>query len=134
MRKIVNTREQFENIGYDLNFEKPLEVIVKPFRAKRSLDQNAKMHVMIRELADHIGYSQTELKDYLKSEYGPTKTIQIGDKQRVIPMSTAEYNRAEAAEIIEILYMLGAECGYAFQEPANAEGSNGRGARGSLHA
>lgn len=108
---------------------KPYSVEVRPFKPKRTLDQNAKMHVMIRELATHIGYSDSELKDFLKAEYGPTKTIQIGESQKAIPVSTSEYNRTEAGEMIEILYMLGAECGYAFQEPENAAPGDAGGAR-----
>jgi hypothetical protein len=127
MRRVINNADQWRKMGQSMNFGSPMEVVVKPFRSRRSLDQNAKMHVMIRDLAAHLGYTQSELKDYLKHEYGPTKTLQIGETQKVIPLSTSEYNRAEAGEIIEILYMLGAECGYAFEEPQNAASGDGCG-------
>lgn len=95
---------------------KPYEVWIRPFKARRSLDQNAKMHVMIRELGKHLGYSEAEMKDVVKNEYGPKRTVRVGDRDHVIPKSTADYNVEEAGEMIEVLHMIGAETGCVFQE------------------
>ncbi len=104
---------------------KPYEVWCRPFKRRRSIDQNAKMHVMIRELARHVGHSEGELKDYLKEEYGPKEKRTMFGRTYVGPKSTADYNVEEASEIIEILHMLGAEVGCGFQD---TETDNGRGA------
>lgn len=106
---------------------KPYEVWIRPFKQRRSLDQNAKMHVMIRELAKHIGYSESEMKNVLKSEYGPVHSVRIGDRDIVVPKSTADYDRAQAGEMIELIQMLGAETGCVFQEATDTEADNGCG-------
>ena len=129
MRKIVRSREEAarwiitDTAG--IQNGRPFEILVKPFKRRRTLDQNAKMHAMIREVAQHVGYSDGELKDYIKSEYGPKRKVRIGKREVVIPKSTRDYNVMECADIIEVLYMLGAECGCVFQDPENAEGGNG---------
>ncbi len=108
---------------------KPYEVWIRPFKRRRSLDQNAKMHAMIRELAKHIGYSETELKDYLKSAYGPHETRNLFGSDTVVPKSTSNYTVDEAGEMIEILYMHGAEVGCVYQDAQDPSANNGRGSR-----
>jgi hypothetical protein len=128
MRAVVRSKLEAANwVSFKSNMVdgRPYEIQVKPFKRKRTLDQNAKMHVMMRELAAHIGYSDSEFKDFVKLEYGPKQVSRIGDKDYLLPKSTRDYNVAECGEIIEILYMLAAECGHSFQETENAPSDHG---------
>jgi hypothetical protein len=124
MRSVIRNENGWRQLGAKLIWDgKPYEVVVRPFKRKRTLSQNAKMHAMMRELAQHIGYSDGELKDYIKSEHGPKKTITIGDEHSTVPVSTKDYNVSECGDIIEVLFRLGAECGCSYSETNNAGGS-----------
>ena len=106
---------------YGRDFERPMLIEVKPYQARRSLEQNSKLHAMISELAAHIGYSASELKEFLKLEYGPTKLFEYGDHQTMIAKSTAEYTKQEMIAFIDQIYMVAAEAGYKFKEYDNGE-------------
>ena len=103
--------------GTDLTEPKLLEV--KRYRPPRSLPQNAKLHVMIGELADHTGYSPSELKEWLKLEYGIYQKITISGKSANIPLSTASYTKQQMAELIGHIERIGAELGFQFSEITN---------------
>ena len=92
----------------------PQTIEIKRFKPQRSLPQNAKLHAMIRELALEIGYSEDDLKDYFKSCFGPKKIVRLMDEERLIPMSTTEYNRVEMADMIGHVERIGAELGFRF--------------------
>lgn len=82
-------------------FEKPQLVEIRDYVPTRSLPQNARLHCMIRNLSQHTGHSESELKSYFKAEFGPTKRLQVGSEGRVIPLSTTQYTRKQMAEMIE---------------------------------
>lgn len=131
MRSVVQNEGQlrgaFSAFAAAMAPGKPYEIYMKPFRRRRTLDQNAKMHAMIRTLALHLGYSESEMKNVLKSEYGPVVKVELGDRQVIVPKSTADYDVAECGEMIEIINMVGAETGCAFEDPEDAEGGDGGG-------
>lgn len=105
-------------------WEPPQLIEIKKYKPPRSLPQNAILHTQIRELATHIGYSETELKDWLKLEYGPKKRLvwykdQVQLLDKMIPKSTAEYTREEMSDMIAHVERIGAEMGFRFSgEPA----------------
>jgi len=92
-------------------FEKPYLLTFEEFKPPRGLNQNAKLHVMLRELANHIGYSEGELKDYFKQEYGRKKAVNIGGREKLIPVSTVDYTREEMALMLNHVDRLSAESG-----------------------
>ncbi len=97
---------------------KPYTVTIEPFKRPRTNPQNAKLHAMIRELAQHTGYTEKEMKDVAKAAYYPSKHLKRPGHQPtkyVVPKSTAELNVEEASEVVERLYQLGAEIGCVFQ-------------------
>lgn len=89
----------------------PLLITVTAWRPPKTVSQNAYMHVAIRELADHVGYGEEEMKTYLKGEFGPRKIIEINGKIHAIPKSMTDYTREEASDMIEQIHRIGAEVG-----------------------
>ena len=92
-------------------FDKRLAVTVEEHKPLRTLPQNARLHCMIRALADFTGHSESELKSWFKAEYGPTKRLQVGSEGRVIPLSTTKYTRKQMAEMIDHVDRVCAENG-----------------------
>ena len=69
---------------------------------------------MVGELANHFGYSSSELKDWLKHEYGPKKFFRFGSHEKLIPKSTAEYSKLEMVEMIDQVDRIAIENGFTF--------------------
>lgn len=101
---------------------KPLTVSIREFHRPRTLDQNAKLHAMFRDLAEHTGFTEGEIKDYFKSEFGPKMSIalpaygQPGQPDPRIPKGTSRYTVQEMAAMLERVYQVGAECGCRFSD------------------
>jgi hypothetical protein len=99
-------------------FEKPQIIECKLYRPPRTLPQNAKLHAMIGELAANFGYSASELKDWLKWEYGPKKEFSFRSHRKMIPKSTAEYSKLEMIEFIGQVDRIATENGFTFSHDA----------------
>ena len=95
---------------------KPMSLEVKPFKQPRTLPQNAKAHAMMNELANHVGHSAEEIKQYLKAEYADKKTIQIGATIIDVPMGTSEMTAEQMSVFVEHIYEVGAMCDCKFNE------------------
>jgi len=93
---------------------KPLQITVKPFKRDRTLPQSAKAHAMIRDLALHTGYTESQMKEVAKALFAPMKTVTIAGRDTTVPVGTSEMTVEEMANFIENLYQLGAELGVQF--------------------
>ena len=110
----------FSNVATELGeeFDRPQMVIVEDYKPPRSLSQNARLHCMIRALSDHTGHSESELKDWFKAEYGPTKRLQVGSQGNMIPLSTTQYTKKQMAELMDHVDRVCADCGVYVDESA----------------
>jgi hypothetical protein len=121
MKKVVRSREQIDltvdecAIG-GLITGNPLMFSLEPYKPPRTLDQNAYVHVLFRELGNHLGYSEREVKAICKDQYGPTISYQVGENIVTAPKGISAYNLPELQEFIDRVLMLGAELGYVFEE------------------
>lgn len=97
-------------------FEKPQLVTITENKPRRSDSQNARLHCMIRALSKHTGHSESELKVWFKSEYGPHKRLQVGSEGRMIPLSTTLYNKRQMMELMEHVDRVCAENGVYVEE------------------
>jgi len=98
---------------------KPLRVTVGA-RPSRTREQNAFLHLAIRQLANHVGMSETELKEVLKSEFGPEETVRVGNLTTVVRKSMSKYSTLEASAMIEHVERIAAECGLLIEPAAGA--------------
>ena len=99
-------------IGEEWN--KPYLISAKVFKPPRSLEQNAKLHCLFRDLSAHTGYTESEIKDVIKARFGLHKVVQIDGTPTSIAKSTTEYSREELSDLMDRVYMLGAEIGCVF--------------------
>jgi|TARA_R110000744_G_scaffold231993_1_gene350075 hypothetical protein len=103
---------------------------------RRSTDQQSLMHALIREIANHVGVGEGEMKDNIlkrNSEgvfpYWPydlqTTLPKRLSKERpevlqvvpgLVPKSESKLTKREESELIERLYMLGSEWSVQFSE------------------
>lgn len=130
MKRVVRTGEEAHRFvsraitKLTESFDPHLITMVK-YKPPRSLPQNARCHAMIRELADYVGYSEAELKEWLKLEYGYLKGVTIGGKEKLIAKSTAEFNKQEMTDFMAHIERIGAELNFTFTNE-DAESHQGR--------
>ena len=125
MKKVIRNYDDAERFIRRINFgAKPMLIECKLYRPPRTLSQNAKLHAMIGELANHIGYSASELKDWLKWEYGAKKFFRFGSHEKLIPKSTAEYTKLEMIDFIDQVDRLAIENGFTFSYDEEQEHGN----------
>lgn len=97
---------------------KPVELILRRHRVRRSGDQNRYFHgVVLPLLAEHCGYECDEMREALKIKFLSTHTD--GDLPSV--RSTADLTTAEFAEFTDQCRRLGAELGVNIPDPGQAE-------------
>lgn len=73
----------------EIKDKEKLNVEVKQWREKRSLDANAYFHVLVNKLARKLGTSDTEMKVRMNLEYGTCATNDDGTKVGIkIPYGT----------------------------------------------
>ena len=95
----------------------PQLIEIKKFKPPRTNEQNALLHVLFREVAQHVGRSEDEIKDIFKMEFGSIKTIELPNLDIIyIPKGTSEYNKQELSDMVEQVYRKGAEWGVEFSE------------------
>lgn len=110
---IVARKEQLPALTRELERrleDGPVRVTVGA-RATKTRSQNDYLHAAIRQLAQHTGTGETELKEFLKAEYGPENVVRVGSRCGVVKKSVSAYSKAEAAAMIEHVERIAAECG-----------------------
>ena len=102
--------EHIETI--DLEGDTPYEVIVRPYKSSRSVEQNNLLHSWIREIANETGHTVEEIKDHICAEFLGTKDyVGLDGKPRSRLMTTSELNVEEMSALIERVTELGALIG-----------------------
>jgi hypothetical protein len=86
-----------------LPFEKPVEVFVRDYIEKRSLEQNARLWALHSKAGDFVGCTAEEMhEDMLRMVYGYKEvTMPSGHVERVPLKRSSTRNRKEFAEFME---------------------------------
>lgn len=95
-------------------FDKPYLLTLEEFKPPRTTEQNAKMHILWRQVAQHVGRSEDEIKAIFKQEFGPRDEVAIKNGKWDIPKSTTQYSRKECAAMMDATFMKGSEWGVEF--------------------
>ena len=96
----------------DLEYDKPHEVIIKPYKHVRSVEQNNLLHSWIREIANETGHTVEEIKDHICAEFLGTKDyVGLDGEPRSRVVATSELNVEEMSALIERVTELGALVG-----------------------
>ena len=95
----------------------PMMVTIEPFIEGHSDDQRALFHSLCRELGREVGYTEAEVKEYVKQEILGTRSIKIGDNEKTVVCSS-EYDESgkkrdkiSYSELIDGLYRIAAQAG-----------------------
>lgn len=113
-------RDSLARLLYEIPDEPTHEVLIRPYRSKRSTKQNARIHAELRPYAEAHGKPLLAMKQYLNAMHMGGEMIEMGDGT-VIPWpakGTSDFTVEEASHFISIIQSLKAEEGivdrYAF--------------------
>ena len=108
------------------DWEKPLTWKAEPYEPKRSLDQNALMHVWMREIATHFSakmpVTTDEIKTLMKYKFLGTKDIVVGST--VIAgqvVETSGLKKGEMMRFMDEVYDWANDHGVRLSNPADSE-------------
>jgi|TARA_Y100000310_G_scaffold202006_1_gene202087 hypothetical protein len=116
MRKYIikseGVRERCLQDIYRLDYAIPHEVVIRPYKHVRSVEQNNLLHTWVREIANETGHTVEEIKDHLCSEFLGTKDyVGLDGSHRRRLIATSELNVEEMSALIERVAELGAAVG-----------------------
>ena len=96
----------------DLENGDPYEVIVRPYKSNRSVEQNNLLHSWIREIGNETGHTVEEIKDHICAEFLGTKDyVGLNGEHRSRAIATSELSVEEMSALIERVTELGALVG-----------------------
>ena len=89
-----------------------LELVLRPFKDNRSLEQNDMFHAWCGTIADKTGHSKAEIKDILvETVFGTEEYLNLQGKKRSRLRQTSSLNKSEMSELIERSVQIGIELG-----------------------
>lgn len=90
-----------------LDLSKPWEVTIKPYRKRRTLNQNSLMWAWLNEVAghveDHTGQDADDIHEFFKQKFLHPKVIEIGG-ETVLKYTTTELSTAEMKDYMDRIY------------------------------
>lgn len=110
-----NNHETLFNKLKQLDPTKKFKVEVKPWKSKRSLDQNARYWKLITGFGAHLGYSRDEMHDICRFKF-LRNAIEIEGERLPLLQSTPKLTVAEFTEYMENVERWGVSLGYIFEE------------------
>ena len=96
----------------ELDKENPLEVLVKPYKKNRSLEQNDMFHAWCCTIADKTGHSKQEIKQIMvESTFGTEEFLNLQGRTRTRLKETSGMTVGEMSELLERTIQIGIELG-----------------------
>lgn len=89
---------------------KKVELIVREWKKKRSLEQNAFYwgHVL-KMICEHTGYDKDDLHALMKERFNPKPITDFDGKERIIGRTTTKLSVAEMTQYLEDVMRFGVE-------------------------
>ena len=101
----------------ELDSKKCWTVTIEAYKAPKSDEQRGWFHVLCSMLGRELGYTLEDIKDYAKCEYFGIHEVTIGNTTYTRADGHSEkLSSKQYAELIEIVYRLGAQAGVTLPE------------------
>lgn len=112
----------------ELAVEHAIEIIVRPVKSRRTLEQNAKLWAMLGDIARQVPWAVNGVMQHLDAEdWKNIMTATVRQEVRMaaginggfvlLGVSTKRMTVAELGELIEFMYAFGADQGVKWSEP-----------------
>lgn len=84
-----------------MRLDRPLEVVIQQYRKRRSLSQNAYLHLILGIIADDTGNSLDDVKEAYRDMFLGKVPIPFGSEERMVGRSTTTLDTMEANDFID---------------------------------
>jgi hypothetical protein len=102
-----------------------LEVVVKPYKKNRSLEQNDMFHAWCGTIADKTGHSKQEIKQIMvETTFGSEEFLNLKGLVRTRLKETSGMNVGEMSELLERTIQIGIELGAEVPETRRGRGQD----------
>ncbi|MBL0142639.1 MAG: recombination protein NinB [Betaproteobacteria bacterium] len=100
----------------------PLEVVIRPKRKPKTLDQLALYWVLCTEIGAAIGYAKDEMSEVFVEKYVPPIARVLPSGETVLVKKTpSKWSKAEASQIIDHMLRFAAEEGIETHHPGDLQ-------------
>ena len=82
----------------DIKIEDNMQVEIKPYIKKRSLDQNALYHMWVKTIAEYTGYTQSQMHEVFKARLLPIIYREVDGKKLTELTSTTTLNTKQFSD------------------------------------
>ena len=103
--------KQLEKLDQTQKFD----VKVRPWKSKRSTEQNSRYWKLLTEFGAHLGYTQDEMHEIMRYKF-LRNMIEINGESVPLLSSTTKLNTAQFADYMDSIERFGHGLGYFFQE------------------
>lgn len=94
-----------------------MEVLIQPHIDDQTASQRGFFHVLVKILADELGYSPNEMKSAIKVEAWGSDMVEVCEMTVEVVKSSAGAKKDEYSELIEVTYRLAANYGVVLPAP-----------------
>jgi len=108
----IGTARQFESFVGHINEGELVDVFYEVTNDDGTLPQLAKLHVHIKQLAVHTGYSVDDMKLLIKDKAGLCIVRELSGKEYFLAKSFGECSKEELSLAIQACIQLGEEVNY----------------------
>ena len=100
----------------------PLEVVIRPRKKPKTLDQLALYWALCTEIGAAIGYAKDEMSEVFIAKYVPPITRELPSGETVLIKKTpSKWSKQEASEVIDHVRRFAAEEGIATHHPGDLQ-------------
>lgn len=83
-----------------LDTQRPWEVILRPYRRLRTLNQNRRYWKLLQIASESTGNEAEDLHEFFKLKYLEPVTVSIGGQAKIVATSTTRLNTQEFSEYV----------------------------------
>jgi hypothetical protein len=100
----------------NINPDELVEVVVKPYKRNRSLEQNDTYWMIITDIGNELGYTKNDMHEFFMREYLPPRSIEVNGKV-IEAYSTRELKVGEMKDYLDRIIQWAAEHGIQHRRP-----------------
>jgi len=100
----------------NINPDELVEVVVKPYKRNRSLEQNDTYWMILTDIGNELGYTKNDMHEFFMREYLPPRSIEVNGKV-MEAYSTRELKVGEMKDYLDRIVQWAAEHGIQHRHP-----------------
>lgn len=100
----------------NINPDELVEVVVKPYKRNRSLEQNDTYWMIITDIGNELGYTKNDMHEFFMREYLPPRSVEVNGKV-IEAYSTRELKVGEMKDYLDRIIQWAAEHGIQHRHP-----------------